>query len=66
MLWLFLSPKAWDYGESGYGPTGWLQLGSMEPGGPDLTVMAFGALLLLLAQVFRRGAELADEQRLTV
>lgn len=66
VLWLFLSPKAWDYGESGYGPTGWLQLGSMEPGGPSLTVMAFGALLLLLAQVFRRGAELADEHRLTV
>ena len=66
VLWLFLSPKAWDYGESGYGPTGWLQLGSMEPGGPSLTVMAFGALLLLLAQVFRGGAEIADEQRLTV
>ena len=66
VLWLFLSPKAWDYSEAGYGPTGWLQLGSMEPGGPSLTVMAFGALLLLLAQVFRRGAELADEQRLTV
>lgn len=66
VLWLFLSPKAWDYSEAGIGPTGWLQLGSMEPGGPSLTVMAFGALLLLLAQVFRRGAELADEQRLTV
>ena len=66
VLWLFLSPKAWDYSEVGIGPTGWLQLGSMEPGGPSLTVMAFGALLLLLAQVFRRGAELADEQRLTV
>lgn len=66
VLWLFLSPKAWDYAESGYGPTGWLQLGSMEPGGPQLTVMAFGALLLVLAEVFKRGAELADEQRLTV
>ena len=66
VLWLFLSPKAWDYSESGYGPTGWLQLGSMEPGGPSLTVMAFGALLLLLAQVFRRGAEIVDDQRLTV
>ncbi|WP_240917307.1 DUF2975 domain-containing protein [Nocardioides sp. HDW12B] len=66
VLWLFLSPKAWDYNEGGFGPTGWLQLGSMEPGGPSLTVMAFGALLLLLAQVFRRGADLADEQRLTV
>ena len=32
-----------------------LQLGSMEPGGPQLTRVAFGALLLLLAQVFRRG-----------
>lgn len=55
VMWLFLSPKAWDYGAAGIGPTGWLQLGSMEPGGSDLTVMAFGALLLLLAQVFRRA-----------
>ena len=66
VLWLFLSPKAWEYGDAGYGPGPLLQLGSMEPGGPDLTVIAFGALLLLLAQVFRRGAELADDQRLTV
>ena len=65
VLWLFLSPKAWEYGATNYGPA-WLELGSMEPGGPDLTVMAFGALLLLLAQVFRRGTELADEQKLTV
>ncbi len=66
VMWLFLSPKAWEYGTTSYGPGAWLELGSMEPGGPNLTVMAFGALLLLLAQVFRRGAELADEQRLTV
>jgi hypothetical protein len=68
VLWLFLSPKAWEYGATSYGPgaTADLQLGSMEPGGPQLTVIAFGLLLVLLAQVFRRGVELADEQRLTV
>jgi hypothetical protein len=68
VLWLFLSPKAWEYGATSYGPgpTADLQLGSMEPGGPQLTVIAFGLLLLLLAQVFRRGVELADEQKLTV
>lgn len=66
-LWLFLSPKAWDYGLLGAGARGvGLELGSMEPGGPQLTVMAFGALLLLLAQVFRRGVRLEQDQRLTV
>jgi hypothetical protein len=67
LLWLFLSPKAWDYsllsaGDPGVG----LQLGSMEPGGPQFTLMAFGALSLLLAQVFQRGARLEHDQRLTV
>lgn len=66
-LWLFLSPKAWEYaliiaGDWGVG----LELGSMEPGGPQLTLMAFGALLLLLAQVFRLGVQLEHDQRLTV
>lgn len=66
-LWLFLSPKAWDYGLLGAGEPGiGLQLGSMEPGGPQLTRMAFGALLLLLAQVFQRGVRLEQDQRLTV
>jgi hypothetical protein len=66
-LWLFLSPKAWDYGLLGAGAQGvGLQLGSMEPGGPQLTRMAFGALLLLLAQVFQRGVRLEHDQRLTV
>lgn len=66
-LWLFLSPKAWDYGLIGAGAQGvGLQLGSMEPGGPQLTRIAFGALLLLLAQVFRRGVDLETDQRLTV
>ncbi|KAA1426585.1 DUF2975 domain-containing protein [Nocardioides antri] len=66
-LWLFLSPKAWDYGFVRAGAQGvGLELGSMEPGGPQLTRMAFGALLLLLAQVFRRGVRLEDDQRLTV
>lgn len=66
-LWLFLSPKAWEYGLLSAGAWGvGLQLGSMEPGGPQLTLMAFGALLLLLAQVFTRGVRLEHEQRLTV
>jgi hypothetical protein len=67
LLWLFLSPKAWDYGLVNAGARGvGLGLGSMEPGGPQLTRMAFGALLLLLAQVFRRGVDLENDQRLTV
>ena len=66
-LWLFLSPKAWEYGFLSAGAQGiGLRLGSMEPGGPELTRMAFGALLLLLAQVFRRGVRLENDQRLTV
>lgn len=65
-LWLFLSPKAWGYGFIQSGPGMSLWLGSMEPGGPQLTLMAFGALLLLLAQVFRRGVRLEQDQRLTV
>jgi hypothetical protein len=66
-LWLFLSPKAWEYGLVGAGARGvGLELGSMEPGGPQLTRMAFGALLLLLAQVFQRGVALEQDQRLTV
>ena len=65
-LWLFLSPKAHDYGETLVGPGPDLTLGSMQPGGPSLTVIAFGLLIALLAELFRLGAELADEQRLTV
>lgn len=66
-LWLFLSPKAWDYGLLSAGTQGvGLQLGSMEPGGPQLARMAFGALLLLLAHVFQRGVRLEHDQRLTV
>lgn len=66
-LWLFLSPKAWDYGLVSSGAQGvGLQLGSMEPGGPQLTRIAFGALVLLLAQVFQRGVGLEHDQRLTV
>jgi hypothetical protein len=66
-LWLFLSPKAWDYSLLQAGARGvGLQLGSMEPGGPQLTRIAIGALLLLLAQVFRRGVRLEHDQRLTV
>lgn len=64
-LWLFLSPKAWDYSLSTYGDVNSLELGSMEPGF-QLTPIAFGILLLLLAEVFRRGVRLEHEQRLTV
>lgn len=66
-LWLFFSPKAWDYSFTHAGAEGvGLELGPMEPGGPQLAQMAFGALLLLLAQVFRRGVRLEQDQRLTV
>jgi len=66
-LWLFLSPKAWDYGLVSAGHPGvGLQLGSMEPGGPQLTLMPFGGLLLLLGQVFKHGVHLENDQRLTV
>lgn len=65
-LWLFFSPKANDYTATAAGPWPLLQLESMEPGGPAWLVIAFGFLLILLAELFRYGAELADEQRLTV
>lgn len=67
VLWLVLSPKAWDYSWVSAGREGMnLQLGSMEPGGLELTRIAIGLLLLALGEVFRRGARLAEEQRLTV
>lgn len=65
-LWLFFSPKANDYSEVVIGPGPYLSLGSMEPGGPSWTVVSFGLLLALLAEVFRHGADLAEEQKLTV
>jgi hypothetical protein len=66
LLWLFFSPKANDYSEAVIGPGPWLSLGSMEPGGPSWTVVSFGLLLVLLAELFRHGADLAEEQKLTV
>lgn len=65
LLWVFLSPKAWDYGLSQYGTDINLELGSMEPGF-ELTKIVFGVLLLLLAEIFKRGAALEHEQKLTV
>lgn len=65
-LWLFFSPKANDYSAAVIGPGPDLSLASMEPGGPDWTVIAFGLLLVLLAELFRHGSELAEEQKLTV
>lgn len=65
-LWLFLSPKANDYSETTIGPEPHLVLSAMEPGGPSWTVISFGLLLLLLAELFRHGTELAEEQKLTV
>lgn len=66
LLWLFFSPKANGYSEITIGPSPHLTLSSMEPGGPSWTVISFGLLLLLLAELFRHGADLAEEQRLTV
>lgn len=66
LLWLFFSPKANDYVAAVTGPWPLLDLSSMEPGGPAWLVIAFGLLLVLLAELFRYGAEIADEQRLTV
>jgi len=66
LLWLFFSPKANDYGAAMIGPGPLLDLGAMEPGGPSWTVISFGLLLVLLAELFRHGADLAEEQRLTV
>jgi hypothetical protein len=37
----------------------------MEPG-TSWTVIAFGLLLVLLAELFRHDADLAEEQKLTV
>lgn len=66
-LWLFFSPKANDYsGATTFGPSPHLSFGPMEPGGPSLTMIAFGFLLVLLAELFRHGADLAEEQELTV
>src|SRR4051794_2670608 len=65
-LWLFFSPKAYDYSAVEIGPGPTLSLGSMEPGGPNWMVVAFGLLLVLLAELLRHGADLAEEQRLTV
>ena len=66
LLWLFFSPKANDYSELTIGPWPHLALSSMEPGGPSWTVISFGLLLVLLAELFRHGADLAEEQKLTV
>lgn len=65
VAWLFLSPKAFDFHGTSYGPVPF-GLGPMEPGGPSVVVIVFGLLLVLLASVFKYGAHLADEQRLTV
>lgn len=66
LYWLVASPKALDWAMASYGPGPHIELASMEPGGPSLDVIAIGLLLLVLAQVFRRGVVLADEQRMTV
>src|SRR3954454_11575869 len=66
LLWLFFSPKANDYYETVIGPGPGIVLASMGPGGRSWTVVAFGLLLVLLAELFRHGADLAEEQELTV
>jgi hypothetical protein len=65
LLWLFFSPKANDYHAITIEPMP-LAFGSMEPGGPNWTIVSFGLLLVLLAELFRHGADLAEEQELTV
>ena len=65
-LWLFFSPKANGYSETTVGAAPHLALTSMQPGGPSWTVVSFGLLLLLLAELFRHGTDLAEEQKLTV
>jgi hypothetical protein len=65
LLWLFFSPKANGY-DAVMTDAIPLNLGSMEPGGPNWTVVSFGLLLVLLAELFRHGADLAEEQKLTV
>ncbi len=65
LAWLFLSPKAFDIGTESRGAAP-LVLGDQEPGGPSFAVLALGALVLVLAEVFRHGAEIEDERRLTV
>jgi len=65
ILWLFFSPKANDYDTVMTDPVP-LDLSSMEPGGPSWTVISFGLLLVLLAELIRHGADLAEEQKLTV
>ncbi len=65
LLWLVLSPKAWDYSEASAGPGPALQLGPMET--PlSFSTLAFGALLVLLASVFNHGRQMVEEQALTV
>jgi len=66
LLWLLFSPKANGYSEITVGPEPHLSLSSMEPGGPSWTVISFGLLLVLLAELFRHGVDLAEEQKLTV
>lgn len=66
LLWLFFSPKANDYSEITIGLAPDLSLSGMEPGGPSWTVISFGLLLVLLAELFRHGTDLAEEQELTV
>jgi hypothetical protein len=65
VAWLFLSPKAFDIATESSGAAV-LALGDQEPGGPSLAVLALGALVLVLAEVFRHGAEIEDDRRLTV
>lgn len=55
LLWVFLSPKAHGYSESTYGPALAFELGSMEPGGPELRMIAFGLLVVLFAEILRGG-----------
>lgn len=65
VLWLFLSPKAWDYSETSVGTGPQLSLGPMET--PiSVPTLFLGGLLVLLAAVFRHGETVEAEQAMTV
>lgn len=62
LLWVFLSPKALGYSESSTGPAPFIELGSMEPGGPELTMIAFGLLILLFASILQGRPRISEER----
>ncbi|MFC6152339.1 DUF2975 domain-containing protein [Nocardioides yefusunii] len=62
--WALGTPSKLDYGSSQFGPAA--DLSAPGPQSIDLTLFAVGALVLLLAQVFRHGHEVESERRMTI